>query len=243
LNKGGNAVAVITQRLARSQLKMPKLQVLIYPWLQMYNALLPSEIQYNKKGFFSHTGFSFALYQLWLVGIRHPTAEMELAIQSNNHTLLIDDPNLRRKYQSYLDTDLISVEYKTGKSYYDGYNNKKMQDFVYPTKIDTNNILNKDKKLARSLRQLLTTDASPGLAEDDLLKLLPKAYFIIAEWDTLKDQGLIYAERLRRNGVSTTINFAEHAFHGMVPLVDSYLGYDLARSILNDLVKYIKDNV
>jgi len=32
---GGNIVAVMTQRLLAEKLKQPKLQVLIYPWLQM----------------------------------------------------------------------------------------------------------------------------------------------------------------------------------------------------------------
>ncbi len=32
---GGNAVAVVSQRLLAENLKQPKLQVLIYPWLQM----------------------------------------------------------------------------------------------------------------------------------------------------------------------------------------------------------------
>lgn len=32
---GGNAVAVMTQKLQTENIKMPKLQVLIYPWMQM----------------------------------------------------------------------------------------------------------------------------------------------------------------------------------------------------------------
>ena len=32
---GGNAVAVMTQRLKAENMKMPLLQVLIYPWTQM----------------------------------------------------------------------------------------------------------------------------------------------------------------------------------------------------------------
>ncbi len=32
---GGNIVAVMTQKLKSDNIKMPKLQVLIYPWMQM----------------------------------------------------------------------------------------------------------------------------------------------------------------------------------------------------------------
>ena len=42
---------------------------------------------------------------------------------------------------------------------------------------------------------------SPGLADDDILKGQPDAYLIVAETDILKDEDLIYAERLRRAGI------------------------------------------
>ena len=45
---GGNAVSVVTQRLLRDKLKMPKLQVLIYPWNQLIDTRLPSAVQYGK---------------------------------------------------------------------------------------------------------------------------------------------------------------------------------------------------
>lgn len=32
---GGNIVAVMTQKLMADRFKMPKLQVLVYPWIQM----------------------------------------------------------------------------------------------------------------------------------------------------------------------------------------------------------------
>jgi len=44
---GGNAVAVITQRLLREKRKLPKLQILIYPWLQMVDYRLPSAKKYR----------------------------------------------------------------------------------------------------------------------------------------------------------------------------------------------------
>ena len=37
---GGNIVAVMTQKLLAEHVKMPKIQVLVYPWLQMVFLLL-----------------------------------------------------------------------------------------------------------------------------------------------------------------------------------------------------------
>jgi hypothetical protein len=141
---GGNAVSVIAQRLVKQNSKIqPKLQVLIYPWTQMYNTIMPSAIFYSQKGFLSQSGFSFAQYRWWLCGVLNVTQEMIDAVMSNEHQLLIKDNNLRKKYESYLDIDLIPVKYRNGHSYYDNYKSQKMQEFVYPRKIDKNSFLKK----------------------------------------------------------------------------------------------------
>ena len=50
---GGNAVAAVTQRLKVENMKMPKLQILIYPWLQMvcwfFNNGWPMKIENKSK--------------------------------------------------------------------------------------------------------------------------------------------------------------------------------------------------
>jgi len=44
-------VAVITQRLLKEKREQPKMQILIYPWLNMFNFRLPSALKYNNTGF------------------------------------------------------------------------------------------------------------------------------------------------------------------------------------------------
>ena len=100
-----------------------------------------------------------------------------------------------------------------------------------------------DEKLVKMLDVVFSKEASPALAEPEVLKLMPKTYFIVLEWDTLKDQGLIYAERLKENGVEVEVAFYEDAYHGMVPFIDELIGYSLSRKMLDDLVKYIKKNI
>jgi acetyl esterase/lipase len=191
----------------------------------------------------THLGLSGAKTFLWNVGITKITKEMEDAILTNNHTLLVEDANLRKKYQEYLDINFIPNEYKKGKSYYDGYNSETVQNFVYPKILNENSILKKDKNLAVAIQKLLTPEASPLLANDDLLKSLPKAYFAVVEWDALKDQALIYAGRLRANGVPVDIDFYEGGFHGIANYVMKKHGYKVGHEILDGIVKFVKTNI
>ena len=238
--KGGHAVATITQRLLKENLQKPKLQVLIYPRVQYYSYLLPSAIVYSGKDFLNLLGLTGAKGLFWLVGITEITKEMEEAILKNNHTLLIEDPNLRKKYQSYLNIDYIPQEYKKGKIYYSGYNDEKMQSIIYPNaELDENSIFKKDKKLASAIKNLLTVECSPGLAGDEILKQLPKAYVAVVEWDRLKDEGLIYAGRLRENGVPVEIGFFETGFHGIANMFN----YKVAHDIFDGVLNFIRNNI
>lgn len=230
----------VTQHLAKVNKTQPKFQILIYPWTQLYNFLLPSHQYYETRGFIAHLGVSNGACLLLLLGItKNITQEMENIFNLNYHTLLVDDLNLRKQYQSYLDINLIPDEYKQGKSYYNDYKNE-----IYPKVLDELHILKRDKNLANKIKQkLLSPEASPGLAPDELLKLLPKAYFVIFEWDILKDQGLLYAQRLKASGVPVKINYYENAYHGMIPFIDETTGYTMARNVYQDMIKYIKENI
>ena len=48
---GGNIVAVMTQKLMQEKINMPKLQILVYPWLQMFNNRLPSLLDLHFEAF------------------------------------------------------------------------------------------------------------------------------------------------------------------------------------------------
>jgi len=65
--------------------------------------------------------------------------------------------------------------------------------------------------------------ASPICASDDLLKRMPPAIVITAEYDPLRDEGEAYGKRLVENGVSATItryNGAFHSFFNMAAILD-----------------------
>ncbi len=210
----------------------------------MYNYMLPSDIYYYSKGFISNAKFPLGKYMLWLVGVKENISEeMENIFVFNEHTLLLEDSELKKKYEEYLDINLIPDKYKTGRTYYEGSKNIQEKRYAYPAELPDSHILKKDNELAKKVKNMLTVEASPSLAEPELLRLLPKAYIIVFEWDMLKDQILIYSERLRANGVPVEVAYYENAYHGMVPFIDEHSGYELSRIIFNDLVKYINDNI
>ena len=61
--------------------------------------------------------------------------------------------------------------------------------------------------------------ASPMVASDELLKRMPPAIVITAEFDPLRDEGEAYGKRLVENGVSATITRYSGAFHGFFNMI------------------------
>ena len=62
-------------------------------------------------------------------------------------------------------------------------------------------------------------NASPMLASDELLKKMPPAIVITAQYDPLRDEGEAYGKRLVENGISTTITRYNGAFHGFFNMI------------------------
>jgi arylacetamide deacetylase-like 3/4 len=242
---GGNAVAVITQKLLYENKKMPKLQVLIYPWTQMINFRLPSFNMYKNVSFLNGMGVDFRKIVSWYIGFyeNYPGyLELLESLENHQHLLLLEDKQLLDKYKSYLDPKKIPDQFKLGKSYYKSY--ESIEHLVYP-KLDAKkmNIIFRDSSINKQARKLFNQDASPLFADKKHLIGLPKAYFIIFEWDELKDEGILYAERLKEAMVDVKIAYYEKAFHGMAALTHKIFGFELARKIRTELIDFIKLNV
>ncbi len=233
-------VAVLTQRMLEEKLQLPKIQALIYPWTQLFNNHLPSMIEYGKSGLLSTT-ISLQKMSAMYLGVVDNNDEIENALIANNHTALLTDKNLRAKIQSYLDVAQIPEKYKTGRKYYSSYAIRKQ--FMYPKHLDADNLLVTDKELNQILKKLYSPQVSPLFAEDSKLVGLPKAYFVILEWDSLKDDGLLYAERLRNNNVPVHVDFYEDAFHAIINFPHPTAGFQKAREIRDNMISYLKSNL
>lgn len=237
---GGNATAVVTSRLRRENIQLPKVQVLIYPWLQIVSNGLPSVKHYAKTGIFGGSEVGFVKFISWYFGITNITREIEEIFDQNEVLGLIDDPERQRKILSYLDVEQIPDEYKPQKSYYERAKRAKRESLV---RLSETSPLRRDAKLAELGRKLFEPDASPLLLDQDEMVGLPKTYFIVLEWDSLKDEGLLYAQRLKKAGVEVEIAFYENAFHGIASFVGSFGSFRLALEMQKRLIEYLHKNL
>ncbi|KAL4631084.1 neutral cholesterol ester hydrolase 1-like [Arapaima gigas] len=66
----------------------------------------------------------------------------------------------------------------------------------------------------QKLPALLDPRAAPLLAESDVLAQVPQTYILTCEHDVLRDDGIMYRQRLEEVGVSVTHDHYEDGFHG-----------------------------
>lgn len=116
--------------------------------------------------------------------------------------------------------------------------------YLYPNyELEETNILKMNQTYLNILKKTYDPAVSPLFADEKDLIGLPKTYMVITEWDSLKDEGLLYAQRLKKAGVNVNLKFYENGFHGIISLIDHYVGYELARKMLDELIDYLKENI
>ena len=211
----------------------------------MVNSRLPSYTKYNTTSSIKQVGLKLTKMALWYLNIDENDKnylKILHSIEKLDQFALIENQDLIKKYKSYLDPIKIPDQYKLGKSYYHDYESNK--DKIYPvSKLNENNVLAENAYINTQIKKLFHHEISPFLADEKYLVGLPKAYFIILEWDELKDEGLLYAERLKENNVEVKVAFYEKGFHGMALLVGKQGGFQAARKIQSDLIEYMKLNL
>ena len=194
-------------------------------------------MEYTKKTMISQAGLSNIKIASWYLGITENDNEYnELVdfIANNKQLSLIEDELLMNTYKSYLDVSKIPDEYKTGRKYYDDY--EKIKDTIY----EKSKLTLENTKIINLTKKCLNHDISPLLTDREHLVDLPKAYFVICEWDELKDEGILYAERLKEANVEVKIKFYETGFHGIHIATNKLVGFKLARIIQNELIEYLR---
>lgn len=193
---GGYLAAAVAQSLhnKKSASRPPlKMQILLYPVLQMVDVHTPS-YQQNALDtilpreamvwFFAHYAFGHQLYND--------------AIMHNNHT--------SPEFKKYLANGPMSHKQVPARF--------RSQNYVEP-KLNFG-----DVELWNKVKGVLSNPAySPLLATD--LKGLPPAIVLTCEYDVLRDEGLMYASRLEHAKVHVTRIHVANGFHGIFSFITS----------------------
>lgn len=160
---------------------------------------------------------------------------MQQSLTMNNHIALLSNQEEFQRYENYLNLIRIASKHKKDNPAYMSYKINKPENL--------SEVFKKKKSFSKRVKKLFERTMSPSLVETKNLMKAPKSYFIICGMDGLRDEQLIYAERLKSVRRSVEIAYYENGFHGIAPLVDPNWGFKLSKKILRDLVEFIEKNV
>jgi acetyl esterase/lipase len=212
---GGNLAAAVSLKLRDEKFKPAlKLQVLIYPHLQSLDFQLPSMLT-NKDG--------------PLITRRKITYFISMYLQGNDDLgdVMVANKHIpTRIYQSVV------------------------RQFVDPRRLPERYLANYRQPSARlddADTEALWSRLSPVLLDPynspltaKHLKDLPKTYVFTAEYDPLRDDGLLYVGRLRRDGVDVEHHHSDIGFHGIYIFVTHLPEAD---AVFDHLVQYLLKNL
>jgi acetyl esterase/lipase len=221
---GGNLAAVVAQRLRdRPEKHELKLQILAYPVLQMSNLLLPSYRQariYGESLFLTPRAMAtFCMLYLDL------PLRYSAVMATNDHVskahqkseifkLLNDSSNIPQKYHDRPIKPLPSAQIASS--------------------LPANDIAKVRQALAPHLSN---PDLNPLMKSQ--LDGLPPAHLLVCGFDLLRDEGILYHQRLQAAGVRSHLQYYEYGTHGIL----SFGHFQMGQKALNDLAIYIKTNL
>ncbi|XP_068604232.1 neutral cholesterol ester hydrolase 1-like [Brachionichthys hirsutus] len=219
-SSGGNLAAAVAQELGSDDALTVKfkVQALIYPVLQALDFHTPS-YQQNQAVPILYRPL-MASFLLEYLGADTSLVPVLLA---NNHSSL-DQPAISASTRSKLDwTALLPAERR-----------KRFRPLVKERG---------SSEVLVQVPQLMDVRAMPLLAEQAVLGRTPKAYVMTCEFDVLRDDGLMYARRLRDAGVEVTSDHYEDGFHGCMMFSYLPMSSDVGRRSMSSYIRWLDQNL
>ncbi|NXH71248.1 AAAD deacetylase, partial [Hydrobates tethys] len=213
---GGNLAAAVAQQLLEdSEVKTKlKAQALLYPALQTLDLNLPSYQENENKPILPR----LFMVRLWSEYFTSDSSLRE-AMASNRH-VPVESSHL---FQFVNWSNLLPEELKKGHVY------------TSPTYGSS--------ELAQKYPGFLDPRAAPLLASDAQLRGLPLTYVLTCGHDVLRDDGVMYAGRLRAVGVPVTHDHAKDTFHGVMMFVSSPASLAVGHRLLNRYIGWLDENL
>ncbi|NXT45197.1 AAAD deacetylase, partial [Pelecanoides urinatrix] len=213
---GGNLAAAVAQQLLKdSEVKTRlKAQALVYPALQTLDLNLPSYQENDNKPLLPR----LFMVKFWSEYFTSDSSLRE-AMASNRH-VPVESSHLFQfvNWSNFLPEELKKGHVYTGPA------------FGSP-------------ELAQKYPGFLDPRAAPLLASDAQLRGLPLTYILTCGHDVLRDDGVMYAQRLRAAGVPVTHDHAKDAFHGAMMFVLSPAELAVGHRLLNRYIRWLNENL
>ena len=208
---GANLAAAVALKARSEGLKL-KLQVLVVPCLQAFDFTTPS-YQENEHNMILSKSIMVDSWLLYAKGLDLLHLDHELS--KNEHT---SKQVKREKYASYVDHGLIDDKFRD----YSKYSGKGV------------NVGNEE--IWNSIKATFTDPYFAPLMADDLSEL-PEAYIITAQYDVLRDDGIMYAKRLEKAGVKVTHMHYNGTIH---PVFRYFPRFKTSAKCKDDLLSFLE---
>ena len=211
---GGNFAAVLTMRYASNPL------IRYRPRLQV---LIYPVLQFFDFTLPSYQQEHFEVYPYSMEHVLslYINQKLDDSIYRNNHTSAAE----KRRCRPFVDWNWIPAEFRR------------------KFKPQTPDCHEGDPLLIQRAYLALHPDISPLLVDDSQLAKLPRTYILTTGHDRLRDEGWIYAERVRNAGVPVDHDHEPSAFHASITNLNGMTKLDIAHKMVHNIVDYLKPNL
>ena len=191
------AVSLVLAKEDNPALPKIRFMSLDYPALQAFDFYLPCYIQYEKGPGFLNKKVMIEYWLLYAFGnldyfdLFAKNAHLSENVRQSNHAYKVSSQYLPDRYRKVL----------TGQE--------------FPLHETQSEVVKKIEQI------VLNPLFAPLMAPDEDLAKLPTTYIFNAEFDALRDDGFILAERLRSVGVQVEHSFCPAEEHGVINLIEA----------------------
>lgn len=219
-SSGGNMAAAVALKL-RSKIA---LQILLVPSLQFFNWKTTSFVENNEYFHDSINSHSSLVFVTNYLGVS-PVHYVEFL--ENNHTSRsLKRSHLARRVdqRTWMRLDLVR--------------NKNLLN-----SIDTD-LEHGNEELSDTIEELITDPyVAPLMADDSMLRLTAEAYIVTCGYDIIRDDGVMYAERLKSLGHKVIHKNYPEGFHHALFFPHGPLRLQVGVNIVSDLVQFILERL